>query len=156
MVYKKHNVGTRVQALALVEYGIPVDKVTAWTGLSRSTIYELKAKAKERGYNPQIDKTLKIEYVVDAPRSGRPRKVTEAKELNASTAVGRDTLGGNRDAEEREDVRASVQAETIGQKQQEEIRQERREERLNENVCQRGIAPQEASLSITNQYPASF
>ena len=49
------------------------------TSLSRRTIFDLKKKARERGYNPAQSRTLKIEYVEDASRSGRPKEVIEEK-----------------------------------------------------------------------------
>lgn len=67
MVFKKHDIAVRIQALALVEEGIPTKRVTEITGLSRKTIYNLRKKACERGYNPAQSRELKIEYVDDAP-----------------------------------------------------------------------------------------
>ena len=79
MPFKKHDLAVRIQALALVEEGITVKRVMEITSLSRRTIFDLKKKARERGYNPAQSRTLKIEYVEDASRSGRPKEVIEEK-----------------------------------------------------------------------------
>ena len=78
MVFKQHDLAVRIQALALVEEGIAVKRVTELTGLARATVYDLKKKARQRGYDPTISRILKMEYVEDAPRSGRPKLATEA------------------------------------------------------------------------------
>ena len=72
-----HDVGTRLQALALLEMSIPVATIYDITGISESAIYRLRANAKTRGYNPQESKRLVLAYVQDAPRSGRPIKATQ-------------------------------------------------------------------------------
>ena len=73
--------GVRLQALALVEFGIAPKEVEAITGIHRSTISRLRKKARQRGYDPGVSKALKLEYVTDAPRSGRPPEVTEEGDL---------------------------------------------------------------------------
>ena len=70
-----YDTGTRLQALALSEGGMDVKGVKAITNLSHGTIYRLRKLARDRGYNPEISKQLKLEYVVDRPKSGRPKKV---------------------------------------------------------------------------------
>ena len=75
----KHDIAVRIQALALAEEGITVKRIMEITNMSRRTIFNLKKKARERGYNPTQSRTLKLEYVEDAPRSGRPKVVTEEK-----------------------------------------------------------------------------
>lgn len=68
-----YDPGTRLQALALAEAGIPLPIIQAVTQLSRQSIYRLKRQARERGFDPAVSLQLKLEYVVDRPRSGRPR-----------------------------------------------------------------------------------
>ena len=46
------------------------------TGVSTRSISALKIKARQRGYDPAVSRVLKVEYIEDAPRSGRPKKVT--------------------------------------------------------------------------------
>ncbi|KAI9776974.1 MAG: hypothetical protein M1839_009118 [Geoglossum umbratile] len=74
MVFKQHDLAVRIQALALVEEGVTVKRVMELTGLARATVYDLKRKTRQRGYDPAVSRVLKMEYVEDAPRSGRPKK----------------------------------------------------------------------------------
>ena len=82
MVYKKHNIGTNIQALALAEAGTPVQLVSQTTGLAPRTIYHLRVKARARGFDPQVSPMLKLEYVEDGDKSGRPKKISEEREDN--------------------------------------------------------------------------
>jgi transposase len=82
MPYREIDDAVKIQALALVYAGHPAKEVTEITGISISQIYKLRSRAEEMGYNYQQDKKLKLEYVLDRPRSGRPRihnKETKAK-----------------------------------------------------------------------------
>lgn len=65
--------GTKIQALALAYAGHPHREIAHITGMNVSTIKRLMIKAESRGYDPTINPALKIEHVVDSPRSGRPR-----------------------------------------------------------------------------------
>ncbi len=62
------HVRQRLQALALVEKGIAIKVVQAITEVSVRSISDLKKKARSRGYDPQISRVLKLEYVEDVPR----------------------------------------------------------------------------------------
>ena len=75
-----HDDGIRLQALTMAEYGVPVAEITTITGVTKSTIYRLKKKARDRGYNPEISRALKLEYVTDNPHLGRPKQITAGKE----------------------------------------------------------------------------
>lgn len=70
-----HTTAQRLQALALVEYGIPAKTVAKICEMSHQTVYAMKKKARQRGYDPDVSRVLKEEYVIDAPRSGQPLKV---------------------------------------------------------------------------------
>lgn len=75
------TIGQRLQALALAEHEITAKIVQAVTEVSVRSISDWKKKARSRGYDPQISRVLKVEYVEDAPRFGRPLKITpELKE----------------------------------------------------------------------------
>lgn len=77
----RHDVGTRLQALCLLENKIPITEIISITGISKPSIYSIRKTAIARGYNPQESRKLLIAYVTDAPRSGRPPKATtEVKE----------------------------------------------------------------------------
>jgi transposase len=80
MVALSYDVGTRIQALTLLEAATGIRQITEITGFSKSSIYRIKAVAKQRGYNPQVSKVLLLKYVEDAPRSGRPIKATKEVE----------------------------------------------------------------------------
>ena len=82
-----HDNGTRLQALALAEAGIPVKIITAMTEISRWTISRLQKQARDRGYDPNTSKKLLLLYVTDAPRSGRPKVVTSEIESVILAAV---------------------------------------------------------------------
>ena len=71
-----HDLGTRIQALALAEQGIAVKIVEAITQMSHQSIYRLKKPARERDYNSEISQQLKLEYVTDKLRSDCPLTVT--------------------------------------------------------------------------------
>jgi len=72
--------GTRVQVLTLLQEGQTIDYIKEKTKYSRSTIYELLKRAKARGYDPAKDTRILLAYVEDAPRTGRPKNLTEAVE----------------------------------------------------------------------------
>jgi transposase len=80
MVAQKHTTAERIQALALIEEGVPVDRVTTVSGMSKASIYRLQKTARARGYDPAVSRRLKDEYVQDAPRSGRPKKLSPEQE----------------------------------------------------------------------------
>lgn len=70
-----HDPGLRMQALAMVEFGIPIQKAAEATGITISTIYRIRNKAIERGYDRDKSKQLFLRYVVDSEaKGGRPRK----------------------------------------------------------------------------------
>lgn len=69
------TIAQRIQAVALIEAGIAAKIVAATVEVSDQTVYKWRRIAIERGYDPNVSKVLKEEYVTDAPRSGRPRKV---------------------------------------------------------------------------------
>lgn len=74
-----HPVGVRIQALALLTEGIPPERVAAITQMSPRNLRYLLQKAKSRGFNPEIDPRIKIEYVEDGKRSGRPKDSSSPK-----------------------------------------------------------------------------
>ncbi len=80
MVAQKHTTAERIQALALIEEGVAVDRVTTVSGMSKASIYRLQKTARARGYDPTVSRKLKDEYVQDAPRSGRPKKLSPEQE----------------------------------------------------------------------------
>ncbi|PMD12286.1 hypothetical protein NA56DRAFT_652602 [Hyaloscypha hepaticicola] len=73
----RHDVGTRLQALCLFENKVLVLQIKEITRIATSQIYIIWKTAITRGYDPAVSKKLLLSYVEDAPRSGRPPKVTE-------------------------------------------------------------------------------
>jgi hypothetical protein len=78
MVAKVRDVGTRRQVLCLLESGVKMADIIKATELSQLSIYRPRTEAIKRGYNKEISPKLFLSYVQDAPRSGRPKKCTEA------------------------------------------------------------------------------
>ena len=70
-----YDVGQRIQALALAEYGVDPKVAAEAAGIKGGAlaVRRLQQKARKRGYDPAVSKVFKVEYVIDAPRSGRPR-----------------------------------------------------------------------------------
>lgn len=67
----------RAQVLALKQFGASNRQISDITCISERQIQRFWAKAIARGYDP-VDgsKALKDEYLIDEPRSGRPKKAT--------------------------------------------------------------------------------
>ena len=77
----QHDAGTRLQALALLENNVSVTRIVEITSISKPSIYGLRKTVILQGYNPQESLKLFLEYVTNAPQSGRPIKATvEVKE----------------------------------------------------------------------------
>lgn len=82
----------------MVEYGIPPGHASHTTKISVKTIQRLRRQARARGYDPAVSSVLKLEYVEDAPRSGRPPKLNpELEDTIVASFVGE----GIRDGEEK-------------------------------------------------------
>ncbi|KAH8821830.1 hypothetical protein F5884DRAFT_769175 [Xylogone sp. PMI_703] len=91
----RHDLGTRVQALALLEASVPQPEITAITGIAKSSLYSLRRNAINRGYDPKVDRRILLKYVVDGPRSGRPRKYPKkGEEVEGGIANGKGGLQG--------------------------------------------------------------
>jgi hypothetical protein len=67
-----HNSGTRMQALTMMESGVPHQHITALTKICTSQLYKIRNKAIKRGYNPKVSRLLLDSYVADEHKSGRP------------------------------------------------------------------------------------
>ena len=85
------DIGIRIQALALLEVGYMPAQIQAYLGVSIPSIYRFRRTAIERGYNPLESKKILLEYLTDAPRSGRPPKVTEAIENSIVSAISKNS-----------------------------------------------------------------
>lgn len=65
----------RIQALTLYGTGTKISEIEAITGIKANTFYAILRRAKERGYVP--GGPVKEEHVANAPKSRRPKAVTE-------------------------------------------------------------------------------
>lgn len=84
------DLGTRIQALSLLEYGVHWEKVVEITGVSKTAVYRLRSTAIARGYKPEESKILLLEYVIDAPKPGRPTKAKEDIEQESEEVIHKD------------------------------------------------------------------
>lgn len=71
----------RIQAISLVEAGVDKKVAAVMSGMTVSSVYRILQKAKDLGYNKDESTIMKMQYVVDAPRSGRPLKVNSEKKV---------------------------------------------------------------------------
>jgi transposase len=71
-----HDIGVRIQALAFLQLGVPVEEIQRLLGPSKATIYRWRRTAITRGYDSEKPEKILLEYLVNKPRSGRPRKAT--------------------------------------------------------------------------------
>ena len=53
---------------------MPRHIITSLTSVTSPTIGRYQRQARDRGYNPDVSHALLLSYVIDKPRSGRPRK----------------------------------------------------------------------------------
>ena len=83
----KHQIGPRIQALTMLQIGIPIRQITALTNLSKSTIHRHHNKAIIRGYNPKVSMLIHVSYVEDAKRSGRPKTSQAVIDLVLATVT---------------------------------------------------------------------
>jgi transposase len=74
-------IALQAQALALLECSIPIKTITELTGRSKSTIFRIRAIAKERGYDPAVSIIFQNEFFTTAPRSGRPITATTPENI---------------------------------------------------------------------------
>src|SRR6266498_706070 len=93
-----HSIGARIQALTLLAYGKPkwtLEKIRDQTGIAKTTLYDLKAKAMSRGWDPTAGgKTLKTWHVDDEVRSGRPPIDDKVVQLIVDTVTKNSTTRG--------------------------------------------------------------
>lgn len=80
MGHSHHCLAEKVQALTLLEWGMPPRRVAEVTNFSARQLYRLQEMARKRGYDPSVSLVIKDEHLAVAPRSGRPRKIRPEKE----------------------------------------------------------------------------
>jgi len=72
---QNYSLALRVQVLAYLSIGWKIAAIIGAVGMSKAAIYALKSKATKRGWSP--GDLVQMEHVVDSPRSGRPRAISE-------------------------------------------------------------------------------
>jgi hypothetical protein len=89
------DIATRALVVILKAYSIqPTTEIAAITGVSTPQINRIYARAIERGFDPdQRPLALRDDYLIDAPRSGRPRKRAAEAQKSVSSKVCRDRYG---------------------------------------------------------------
>ncbi len=75
------SLAQRAQALALLEENVPWTRILERTGLTRSTLYNIRKRAEERGYDKDRNFIFRNEFFEDNRRSGRAGE-KEGKEKN--------------------------------------------------------------------------
>jgi transposase len=95
-----HDIATRAQALALLQARVPIDRVSKISGISVNQIYRIDKKARERGYDPTTSTILSDDFLIDAPRSGRPKKITEEMEQEIIQEIRKSRNGREKSAVE--------------------------------------------------------
>lgn len=80
MGHSHHCLAEKVQALTLLEWGMPPRRVAEVTNFSARQLYRLQEMARKRGYDPSVSLVIKDEHLAVAPRSGRPKKIRPEKE----------------------------------------------------------------------------
>ncbi len=86
------RIAMQIHELALLTAGWKVEEVTKFTGISRSQLYDIKRKVKERGFDPKISPVILAVYVQDTIYSGRPGIHVNKKD-NVVGKVTRDRFG---------------------------------------------------------------
>jgi hypothetical protein len=72
MVRRVVSIAQKAKALTLLEIGVPVANVQIATGLCIQTIYNIRTKAVERGYNQGSNDAFQDSFFSDKKRPGRP------------------------------------------------------------------------------------
>jgi hypothetical protein len=69
-----HPIELRIQVLSLSAFGVPPKAIAAGLDIPIRSVQRIIHRAKERGFDPATSPRVKMEYVEDAERSGRPKK----------------------------------------------------------------------------------
>lgn len=87
------DIATRAQVVTMKTYTQKTsEQIATLTGLSRTTVDRIYARAIERGFDQHASPIITDEFVKDKPRSGRPKKQDLAKDIVISK-VQRDRFG---------------------------------------------------------------
>ena len=93
------DIPTRALIIGFKASGQTTKEVTSLLGILVREVNRIYARAKERGFDPACRPLLiRIEYLTDAPRSGRPSKQTDETKDQISQKVRRDRYGREKTA----------------------------------------------------------
>ncbi|CBF73616.1 predicted protein [Aspergillus nidulans FGSC A4] len=80
----------RVQVLSYWALGIQPPDIAKMLQINVRTIRDMIQKGQDRGYNPAQCMRVKLEYVEDGKRSGRPKDISEATDMAVLASVKQD------------------------------------------------------------------
>jgi hypothetical protein len=89
----------RVYCLVLITEGYSSQEIERKTGVKQRTQANIKKKAFQRGFRPDIDPRILTYYVEDAPRSGRPKEISIDTEKALLQEVRVDRAGREKSSE---------------------------------------------------------
>ncbi|KAE8349072.1 hypothetical protein BDV28DRAFT_141992 [Aspergillus coremiiformis] len=94
-----HPVEIRIQVLTLTAWGIPTKEIAVFLELPLRTVHDIISRAKARGFDPVQHKRVKMEFVEDAKRSGRPKEKTKEVQNAVVQSVTTDQAGSEKSSE---------------------------------------------------------
>ncbi|CBF84331.1 hypothetical protein AN2628.2 [Aspergillus nidulans FGSC A4] len=89
----------RVQVLSYWALGIQPPDIAKMLQINVRTIWDMIQKGQDRGYNPAQSMRVKLEYVEDGKRSGRPKEISEATDMAVLASVKQDRNGREKSSE---------------------------------------------------------
>lgn len=92
-----HPIELRVQALALATYGVRYTEVSEITGISLRAVYDIVKRAKERGFNAEVDARIRREYVETGGKREAPSNEEDTPETVESPVKRREGRRARRD-----------------------------------------------------------
>ena len=95
----RYSLAQRVHVLALLGEGCTEKYVAARTGVNSRTVNRIWKKAQELGFDPKQDSRILDSYVLDKPRSGRPKGIASEKEHHSVDFVSRDRADREKSSE---------------------------------------------------------
>jgi len=86
----RYALAQRAQALTLSSLGYKPRDIASWLKMSERSVYSIIRKARERGFDPQVDARILNHFVEDGYRPGRPKEIKETVEKEVLDDVRRD------------------------------------------------------------------
>ena len=82
------DIAVRAHVVALKAYGVKSTEIQDRTGINPRTQRDIYARAIKRGFDPT--QPVLSKYVVDDPKTGRPRKTSTQKRQEILNVAGKD------------------------------------------------------------------